>query len=241
MNNVFKLISILCILSIYSNDSFGQVEYEKFVLANSAKVEEEAIWNIIHQFLYPLTVSKDEVLWMDGDVVTSQFGKYSGVKIKLNVLNNSLYTRIDGQCYKLKNGAIKSFRINEDGLERSFEKHFYHRNLYEVNATSNFTSSELMSKIASFDEIELLEVYELQLLKKGNKVDFRLRFYSYNEVFSSSFNIYMMSDPKVTSYDLKIDEVATSENTFLEILVANENLKLVKWNYKKVGTNQSVL
>ena len=132
------------------------------------QVDEKELWNNIYHYLYPVSISKDEVLWINGDVVTRRFGTYTNVNIKLNVLNNSLYTKVGDQCYKLKNDALESFVMKAKNEDRFFRKKFYTEHGYRITAISDFTISQLMRKMADFKEVDHLNMHEIKFKQKSS-------------------------------------------------------------------------
>lgn len=217
----------------------SEMELSNYLRKNAVEVNESDVRGQISYFLDD-SFRKQDVFWHTGVLKTTD-GDYKVGALKFNTINNSVYTQYEGKTYRLNTSRVQGFEIKIDDEIRSFERGYAVAQVLIVGATYDIEHLEFYHYLSQAPEIDDLNIVETRSLVKGEN---RKAFVSFGQATIEDVNgiqQYLVDHQNIWGVQIEANKVQeVSDKTFFEILVVNENSKLLKHNYKKISKQESV-
>jgi archaellin len=232
---------IATILVFQSVLLFAQSEMvlSTYLRKHAVEVKESDVRGQISYFLDD-RFRKQDVFWHTGVLKTTD-GDYKVDALKFNTINNSVYTQYEGKTYRLNTSRVQGFEIKIDDEIRKFERGYSVAQVLIVGATYDIEHLEFYHYLSQAPEIDGLNIVETRSLVKGEN---RKAFVSFGQATIEDVNgiqQYLVDHQNIWGVQIEANKVQeVSDKTFFEILVVNENSKLLKHNYKKISKQESV-
>lgn len=217
----------------------SEMELSNYLRKNAVEVKESDVRGQISYFLDD-SFRKQDVFWHTGVLKTTD-GDYKVGALKFNTINNSVYTQYEGKTYRLNTSRVQGFEIKIDDEIRSFERGYAVAQVLIVGATYDIEHLEFYHYLSQAPEIDDLNIVETRSLVKGEN---RKAFVSFGQATIEDVNgiqQYLVDHQNIWGVQIEANKAQeVSDKTFFEILVVNENSKLLKHNYKKISKQESV-
>ena len=215
------------------------LEKRSFIRRSTIKIDSAVLVENIRQYLSHEMINGSPV-WFDGDVVLKSGYQITGLKIKYNLFDNSIYINDNGTWRKVSNSAIAGFTLRANAKEMVFRKGYGLPYLGLIQVTTTLHHQDIINYLKDYPDYDAL-VFNVLTIEKGNlkhKLSIGLETKSSQTIHKLRQYLVKHQDMENVDSDYLIPEL--NENSYVEVLFETSSFSILKHHFKKVAQIGSV-
>ena len=228
----------LVLIFICLNQFAAANDFSDFLRRKAVSVDSVEFSRSKHEFLSH-QMEKGRAKWFDGSIVTNESQRYEQLKLKFNVLNNSLYVNFDGVIYRVPNFALKEFVITQKGETMTFRKGYTVTSTATISATFKGSSQKILTFLNTYTDFKTLNIKQISLSQNDvNELNISLTEVSRSQV--TALKNFIDSNDNIKQSTVEFDIPRIEENRYLQVLYENDLFVVLKYHFKKTATTEAV-
>lgn len=234
------LIATFLLFSIqlsFSQDS--NQEKLGFIRRSTIKIDSTILVENNRQFLSHELIDGSP-LWFDGDIKLKSGYRITGLKLKFNLFDNSIYLNDHTDWRKVSNSAIVGFTLHGDEGKMIFRKGYGLPYLGMIQVVTTLRHQDIMNYLRVYPDYDALVFNQLNIEKGNTKHRLSIGLETKSSQTIHKLRNYLVKHEDIENVDSEYLIPELNENTYVEVLFETKSFAVIKHHFKKVAQIGSV-
>lgn len=240
MKKIFVSLVIIFTAFFIKIEQAEAQSLSEFLTADAKEVTKESIQENL-RFYLNRHYKKEKMHWFDGTIISKKGMKYEDLKIKFNIIDNSVNIKNGVKYYRIFSHSLNGFNLIDKNGMREFKRGYSESRIHTVKAFYNISTNEAMIHLMGFNEMESVKILKLEANKKM-MTDGEL----FMEIISPStkatydLQAHILKREGFWNVQVETKGKGLDKSVFFEIIQTGNKASLLKYHTKKSTETENV-